>query len=64
MIKNKGSLKAIQQAVNVFFKVNGIKREVQIWAVSEPTQVYDTWVEDHTIVIGINSIIKDVSLLE
>ena len=64
MIKNKGSLKAIQQAVNVFFKVNGIKSEVQIWAVSEPTQVYDTWVEDHTIVIGINSIIKDVSLLE
>ena len=64
MVKNKGSLKAVQQAVNVFFKVNGIRSEVQIWSVSEPTQIYDTWVDDHTIIIGINSTIKDVSLLE
>ena len=33
MVKNKGSLKAVQQAVNVFFKVNGIRSEVQIWSV-------------------------------
>lgn len=64
MVKNKGSLKAVQQAVNVFFKVNGIRSEVQIWSVSEPTQIYDTWVDDNTIIIGINSTIKDVSLLE
>ena len=64
MVKNKGSLKAVQQAVNVFFKVNGIRSEVQIWSVSEPTQIYDTWVDDHTIIIGINSTVRDVSLLE
>lgn len=64
MVRNKGSLLAIQQAVNVFFKVYGIRSEVRIWSVDEATLVYDTWVQDHTIVIGINSTITDVSLLE
>ena len=33
MVKNKGSLKSIQQAVNVFFKVYGIRSEVKVWLV-------------------------------
>lgn len=64
MVRNKGSLKAIQQAVNVFFKVYGIRSEVKIWSTNERIKIYDTWVDDHTIIIGINSTIKDVSLLE
>ena len=64
MVKNKGSLKSIQQAVNVFFKVYGIRSEVKVWLVSEPTKIQDVWVNDHTLVIGINSTVKDISLLE
>lgn len=64
MVKNKGSLKAIQQAVNVFFKINGLRNAVKVWTVSEASKVYDTWVNDHTIIIGINSTVKDISLLE
>ena len=64
MVKNKGSLKSIKQAVNVFFKVYGIRSEVQVWLVSEQTTMFDTIINDHTIVIGINSTVQDVSLLE
>lgn len=64
MVKNKGSLKAIKQAINIFFKVNGIDSEVQVWLVSEPTTMFGTQINDHTIVVSINSPIKDVSLLE
>ena len=64
MVKNKGSLKAIKQAINIFFKVNGIDSEVQVWLVSEPTTMFGTQINDHTIVVSINSPVKDVSLLE
>lgn len=63
MVKNKGSVLAIQQAINVFLKLNHITSAIKIWYISNSTVVYGTQVPDHTIVVGLTSQIDNWSLL-
>ena len=56
MVKNKGSLKAIGWAINVYLKTQGVRGSVLIVNTLENTTVYNTPLPDHTIIIGLNTI--------
>ena len=63
MLKNKGTILAVQQAVNVFLKLNKIKSAIKVWYVSEDSVVYGTEIDDHTIIVGLNSAFRNFDLL-
>lgn len=58
MVKNKGSLKGIQQCIDTFLKVYQIRTNVVVWATQDSTQVYNVTVDDHTIIVGLNEALK------
>ena len=66
MVKNKGSIEAIQQAVNIFLKVLNIKAEIVIKVVGAEAEIIKGGIEvdDHTILIAINSAIQNFYILE
>lgn len=66
MVKNKGSLEAIQQAVNIFLKVLNIKAEIVIKVVGAEAEIIKGGIEvdDHTVLIAINSAIHNFYILE
>lgn len=55
MVKNKGSLLAIQQAVNMFLKIFDIRTKVIVQYTTSETTMYDIHINDHTILIGVQS---------
>lgn len=65
MVKNKGSLEAIREAINVFLKVLGIKTTVVIICTdADGDLVKGIPIGGHTIFIGINAAITDYYILE
>ena len=64
IIKSKGALKSIEQAINVFLKIYHINTAITVWYVQDSTMVYNTLVDDHTIIVGMNTAMKDISILE
>lgn len=65
MVKNKGSKKAIEYAVNTFLKINNIVSPVTVTFQKKSVTLANGYtVPDHTVVIGIYSSVQDVSVLE
>ena len=66
LIKNKGSIEAIQQAVNIFLKVLNLKTEVIIKAVGDSTETVHggITVDPHTILIAISAALQNFYVLE
>lgn len=64
MVKNKGSLIAVQYAVNVWLKINHLQSKVIVYQVNQDTLINNHLVPNHTLVIGIESTTKDLSILE
>jgi len=69
LVKRKGTRLAIEQAVYMFLKINGLETRVQVDIISDtPTKaqkrVYGKQITDHCVVIGIDSQVKDVTPLK
>lgn len=64
MVKAKGSLKAIRSAINTFLKAYGVTTEINVWYVNEAEVVYNTQVDDHTVIIGLNKALTNLYVLE
>ena len=65
LVKNKGTAKAIQQAVITFLKINNIDSPVTIYyTVEEMVLANNYTIPDHTVLIGVNSSFLDSTLLE
>ena len=64
IVKNKGSLKSIKQAVNVFLKCNKINTSVQVVYTTKPTTIQGITVDEHSLVIGIESYLQDITILK
>lgn len=66
MVKNKGSLESIQQALNIFLKVLNIRTQIVLKAVGEDAQLVDgvIQVDSHTILIAIQSAVQSIYILE
>jgi len=65
MVKNKGSRKAIEYAVNTFLKINNILSPVTVTFQKTPLLLQNGYtVPDHTIVIGISASLQDAVILE
>lgn len=64
MVRKKGSLEGIQQAVNTFLKIYGIRTEVVIYRSGAAGIGVDVTSDEHTIVVAMNSAVKDMSILE
>lgn len=66
MVRNKGSLKAIQQAVYTFLKALNIKAEILIKFTGNEKETVKGGIEidDHTILIAINSAVQNFYILE
>ena len=60
IIKNKGSLKAIKQTLNVFLKLNHIKTGVYVSIINKASITTE---DPYSIRIGIESDLKDVTVL-
>ena len=59
MIKKKGTLEAVQEALNIFLRVLNIKTQIILKATgSVGEQVGSITVDDHTILIGLSSALK------
>lgn len=64
MVKNKGSLLAIKQAVNMFLKIYNIRTRVTVWCTQQETMFQGKLLPDHTVIIGLDSqFIGDEDLL-
>ena len=63
MIKNKGSLLSIKQAINVFLKLSHTKAQVKVWYTAERTEVNGIWIDDHSLIFEISNSIKNYQLL-
>lgn len=64
IVKNKGSLKSIKQAVNVFLKCKKINTSVQVVYTTKPTTIQGITVDEHSLVIGIESYLQDITILK
>lgn len=64
LLRNKGSLKSIQQAINLFLKVLNIKTDLVIYYSEDGNLQVQQALSDHTIVIGINEAIDNYYVLE
>ena len=65
MIKKKGTLEAVQEALNIFLRVLNIKTQIILKATgSVGEQVGSITVDDHTILIGLSSALKNYHVLE
>lgn len=64
IVKNKGSLKSIKQAVNVFLKCKKINTSVQVIYTTKETTIQGINVDAHSLVIGIESYLQDITILK
>lgn len=66
IVKNKGSIEGIKQAVRVYLKVANVKTDLQVYCVTKSGEKGGVYLEDHTIVIGINNTgdVHDLYILE
>ena len=66
MVKKKGSLEAIQEAINIFLRVLNIKTQIILTHVGADTSEAPQGIEvtDHTILIGLSSALKNYHVLE
>lgn len=64
IMKYKGSLKAIKQAIYVFLRIKNIKSIVEVENVLEEKVINGVTIKPYTIVISLNSSLKDTSILE
>ena len=58
MVKNKGSLKGVQQAVNTFLKMYDVRTTIVVYYTENSTTVYNVEVPDHTIIVGLNAALR------
>lgn len=63
LIKEKGSLRSIQFAINTYLKIYKIKTNVTVWYITDGTYINDTYINDRTIIIGLETAIKDINIL-
>ena len=65
LLKKKGSLQGIQQAINVFLKTYGVRTDVVVWKYQEGGEhSYNIKADEHTIIISINNSFKNTKVLE
>lgn len=64
MVKNKGSLKSIKQAINVFLKCKNINSNVEVFYTNKETVIRGMNVDAHSLVIGIESYLQDITILK
>lgn len=64
IVKNKGTMKAVREAVNTWLKALHINGKVIAYQTYEPTLINNHLVPDHYIVLGIGAEIQDTRLLE
>ena len=61
IIKSKGSLKSINQAINVYLKILNIRVPIAITKTEGETQLYNITIPEHTIVIGLNTAFRNTA---
>lgn len=64
IIKNKGSLRGVQYAINTFLKIYDIRTSIMIFNVNNAETLFNIAVDDHTLVIALNQTLKDIKVLE
>ena len=69
LVRKKGTLAAIEEAVYLFLKTAKLETTIKIDIINnEPTQEqkssFGQYITDHSIIIGIESTIRDISLLK
>lgn len=63
LIKKKGSLQSIHEAINIYLKILGLRIPITITQTISATQLYNIVLPDHTIIIGLNTAFKNTSQL-
>lgn len=61
LVKKKGSLKSIQEAVNVYIKTLGLRIPFAIVRVEEPTPLYNMTIDAHNVIIGLSTGFRNTS---
>lgn len=61
IIKKKGSLKAINEAITVYLKILGLRIPIAITKTEGATQLYNITIPEHTIVIGLNTAFRNTA---
>lgn len=64
IVKNKGTIEGIKQAVRIFLKVLHIETEVDIFYTSGGVSVGNLEVSDHSLLIGIGEVVDQFYVLE
>jgi len=63
LVKKKGSLKSIQEAINTYIKTLGLRIPFVIMRVEKDTSFYNMVIHPHNIIIGLNTGFKNTSRL-
>lgn len=61
LVKSKGSLKSINQALNIFLKTLNLRIPIIVTKTTDETQLYNITLPEHTIVIGLNTMFRTFS---
>ena len=64
ILKNKGSLRGIQYAINTYLKIYDVRTSVMIFDITNAETIFNIAVDDHTLVIALNQSLKDIKILE
>ena len=65
LVKKKGALKAFEESLNAFIKINNILSPITIYFSKEPLTLYNKFtIPDHSLLIGINTGFEDTSILD
>lgn len=64
MIKNKGSLKSIEQAIEVYKKITNFNGRITVVMNKERQTKYGQLLYDYSLIINIESSLKDTSILD
>ena len=66
IVRKKGSLEGIQEALNVFLKIYGVRTEVVVWKYGDDNESgsFNIKADDYTIIIAINDSVKNTKILE
>lgn len=63
LIKNKGSLLAVKQLLNVCLKINGVQGEFIISYTTKPTIINGVAIESNTVIVGLDTIFNSTEIL-
>ena len=61
LIKKKGSLQSIHEALNVYLRILGLRIPITLMKTEGETQLYNIRIPEHTIVIGLNTAFENTS---